>query len=419
MTTVLDRRWTVREVTSNRRFMGYVTGYSLDSFGDSFFIAMLAWVVVTQSSSFVAGLVLFIGTLPAILLAPVGGWLADRWGSHVVVVVTMGLRLVVLLVWTIVAAVSALPLTLIVLVAVSYAALDGLHGPAMLSYSLGLLPSAAQRSAKRVGASAQRTAQLVATGISAALVTAVGEFGAGLAVLVVLTVVWGIFNLLRKSHRAQPELPEQLQGDERFRGRLTGGVKFLAAQPVLRRTIPLQTVVTTAVAAAVIVGVPLKIVSHHWAGGSYVLAAASYFAGLLVGTVLTLTAPADLRRQPLIAVGSGVLVGVAVAVMGVSSSVTLVAVSAGAAGVFLGPVGPVLSGLTNELVQLHEEREGTRLSGRVNAVIQMCMQVEPFGFILMGALTAAMGVDRGLALVGLLIVITGTWTMSSRAVRTA
>lgn len=419
MTNVVDRRWTVKEVVRDRPFMGYVTGSSLDSFGDSLFIAMLAWVVVTHASSFAAGIILFVGTLPAIALSPVGGWLTDRFGAHVVVVVTMGLRLGVLLVWTIVAAVSSLPLALIALVAVLYAALDGLHGPAILSYSLGLLPPAAQRSAKRVGSSAQRTAQLLATATGAALVTAFGEFAAGLTTVIVLAVVWAIFNVLRKAHVEQPEVGAVPRGHENFSGRLSGGFRFLVAQPVLRRTIPLQTIVTTAVAAAITVGVPLKIVSHHWADGFYVLAVAGYFAGLLLGAILTLTMPADLRRQPLVAVSSGLIVGLAIVVVGVSTDIFLLATGAIVAGLFLGPVGPVLSGLTNELVQLHERREGIRLGGRVNAVIQICMQVEPFGFILMGALTATMGVDDGLVVVGVLIVLTAAWALSSPVVRSA
>lgn len=106
----------------------------VSQFGDRIHqIALLWWATETTGSPAVAGLLLMVTTLPIVLLSPVTGWFADRWGRRTAMVLADGLRLLLTLVFAGLALSDQLTLPIAVGLSVLMAVGAALFNPAALA----------------------------------------------------------------------------------------------------------------------------------------------------------------------------------------------------------------------------------------------------------------------------------------------
>ena len=98
--------------------------------GDSIWFVGLAWAAVNVASPGVAGVVVAVGMVPQAVLLLVGGSLADRLDTRVVMVTANAVRVLTLLVGAVLWQADVAPVPLLIVVACVFGAADAFYLPA-------------------------------------------------------------------------------------------------------------------------------------------------------------------------------------------------------------------------------------------------------------------------------------------------
>jgi MFS family permease len=119
----------VRSALRDKAFLRYLAGQSISELGDQVWYVALSWSAVRLGSPATAGVVMTLASLPRIALMLFGGVIADRVDIRRLMLGTDAMRTAI----TVAAAVVALAspgLTLLVVMALVYGAVDGIFMPA-------------------------------------------------------------------------------------------------------------------------------------------------------------------------------------------------------------------------------------------------------------------------------------------------
>ena len=108
--------------------------------GDSVWLVGLAWAAVTVASPAVAGVVVAVGMTPQAVLLLVGGSLADRLDTRLVMVAANAVRVVTLLVGAALWQADTEPVSLLIAVACVFGAADAFYLPANATLPRQMVP---------------------------------------------------------------------------------------------------------------------------------------------------------------------------------------------------------------------------------------------------------------------------------------
>ncbi|MEO7060412.1 MAG: MFS transporter [Lapillicoccus sp.] len=410
-----------------RQFRIYLAALGLDTAGDGLWLVTLAWVAAGASSAFWTGLIMFAGTVPAIGSSLLGGNAADLYSARRVVVWTMAVRLVLMAFWTATATRSDVaPIIAVTVTALLYDATLGIHDSAVAAYTTDLLPAEAQESAVVTERLVTRLAQGLAALAGGYLLHGFGLGGPCLLAIAVLLIAWRLFLTLKQTYRrgvsdlpaGGSELPPKVPAlVVHKRGDLLLGIRVVAHEPILSRTMMVQAVTSAAAGAVIVTGIPLKARSEHWSAETFGIIFGAFSLGLMVGTLLSAYLKTRVQRPVLLGVGLVLIVSLGEMLVGIATSPIAAGVWAGMMGIASGPVGPFLTGYARRRsIALSAEHDG-RVSGRVMSVLTLGLKLEPAGYLLLGACASVWNVSVAMILTGLVAAVVTGWALASPAVR--
>lgn len=421
-------------VTALLQARGGVTGRYFgaaffDSSASALWLATLTWVAAGAHSNVIAGMVMFAGVVPGVLAAGLfSGTLVDNRGADHVVSLTMSARALLMIVWIgVVAWVTSESALLVAaaVVAFLFDGLTGLHAPGVSALTVDLVPADMQVVARLTSTVILRTAQLAGMAIGAFLVAQAHLTPTASLAFAALVVSWLLYNTVRRT----------LASDGG--GRVTGtstiadptvlqiirhsipGWRVLREDPALLRSVILQGTATTATAAAVTAGLPLRVRDSHLPASTFGWGMALYLAGLLIGSVAGLTTARRLRRPVRVGMAAGLLSGVGLVLIGLVNGRAPLVLGLLAIGCAMGIVGPMLSGYRANRISVLSYERGESVAGRVEAAVTVIQLIEPVGYPLMGFLAAAASVKVGSEIVGGAVVAAALFGLSSRPARHA
>ena len=397
--------WGVGQALKARGVRPFLAVFLLDGTSD-----LIWWITLAWSASREGGLgslvLVAVGVLTAVGIFP-GGWLASRFGPDRVVRYTLPLRVGMFLSWGIALQVShaTVTLPLLALLAIPLAAVDGAHLPAMETVQLQLLPTEAQSVATGLERLATRTAQLVAAMLATIFTTAPQAAMVSGLLLVFCAPLLGKF---------ASQLTEQDQDqDQDQRPSIFAGIHGVLQDRVLRITVPAHGAYNFLTGGLMLVLLPLLVRREGWGNESYRVIFGAWSVGLLVGTVVALAAPAfPSRGRPAAAMALGAGVGCGGLALAAwvtpSASIVLAAVM----GLFSGPIGQLMQGLTRE--RASQLRDGTA----VVAVGTFAVSgLDPLGWLIGSAVAIVSSGRMGFAALSGVIILLGVVVVSQRGLR--
>jgi hypothetical protein len=239
------------------------------------------------------------------------------------------------------------------------------------------------------------------------------------AVVVVAAVIGLVplagFAMLRKTRRP-PSDGQPRHADTGWRS-LLSGFRWIANDPAIRQTVPVQGVINLTTASILMAALPLQARVSGWGADVYGFATAAFGAGMLAGTVIAFSIRARAPRQRVaIAVVCAVIASVFVATTGSAPTSALAIASSGLMGLALGPVGSILTGWTMATTAAADPS----MYGRVFAVLLLVTTAaEPIGYLVFSALATVTSVAVAALIFGAVGVLFAGFALGSRAVRTS
>lgn len=389
----------------------FLTGYVLDAVGDLVWFVSLGWLAARSHGGVGAGVIPFLGAAPAAALMLFGGALVDRWTPGRTVMVTTSVRTVLLLGWC-AAILAGVPLVVALPVAaLSLGALDGLHRPALDTWSTLLAPAEAQTTMAGLERMAGRFAQVVG-GFAGGWLLESWAGAAGLVTAVLLAGALMVFRRLKVGHTVP--LATVSGPAESVWGSVRGGWSLVRSHQALRRTMPVHGLFNAITAGMTLTALPLRATERGWSAGSFGLIYGSWGVGLAIGTVALLRGLQRRGRRVRLALMLVGASGALCACLGVASRPWTTAVAAGVFGACCGAIGPILTGFARDAA-----RRATN-TGAVLGVQSFALDgLEPLGYLLAGVLVSSLGTSKAFMLAGAAIVVLSGYALSSRAVRSA
>jgi MFS family permease len=370
-----------------------LSGQLVSIFGDWALVLVLGiWAKALTGSSADAGLVFFTFAL-ATLLAPLGGWAADRVRRKPLMVWTNAAIAVVIL--SLLCVHGRNQLWLIYVVTFLYGLAGDLFSAAQAGLLRAMLSDDLLVEMRTLLQTASQGLRLVAPLAGAGLYTALG--GGAVAVLDAATFAVSIATLLA----LRVDEPDPESGGERFRTQIVAGVRHIAGTPALR-----QIVVGVAVAFLVIgfaetlVFVVIDRVLHRPPSFFGVLASVQGAGSVLGG----FTAARILRR-----IGDVKLVGVGLVCFAAGDLLFLVPhLPAVVVGFFLFGVG--VTWLVVAFFVAMQLRTPLALQGRVSGAANVALSVPQTISIAIGAALSTVVDYRVLVVaIGVVTVLAGVW----------
>jgi amino acid adenylation domain-containing protein len=342
--------------------------------------ALGVWVYQRTGSVSLFGLISVMTLLPAVVLAPVTGAVADRWDRRKIMLAAdslsgAGACTLAALLWT-----DSLRLWHVYpLVAVGAIAM-AFQQPAYRAAVTQLVPKRYYGKANGIAQLGGAAGTVVAPLLGGGLVVLIGL--TGVVVIDLVTFGFALATLL------VVRFPDRLftKREEPFRRELTGGWRYIVARPGLMAIILATTALNFLVAMVEVIATPLVLSLGTVSTLGLVLSAGG--AGLLGGSVLTSVWGGTRRRTTGILV-SVVLIGLAMVVTGLAAHPLYPAL-----GLFgIGAATAVMNAHWGSIVQA---KVGLELQGRVFAAgLMLSWLMVPAGFALAGPL--ASGVFEPLA----------------------
>lgn len=385
-----------------RRFLG---GYTASMMGDQMWVPILGWTAGQYGQPVVAGLLLSVGTVPRALLMLLGGTLVDRHGIQRLAAVTQAGRILTMLALAAMAAVGVVTHNWIALlvVALVFGAIDAVNIPALeAAPALIAEPDQLPRLAgllQTVG----RLASVAGAPLSGLLI-AVGGVPAGAMGCALLFAV--ATAVLRRAG-----LPGRRTGTSGNLGTGTGGLRYIASNPVLRTLIVAIACLNFAIMSSFNVGITLLVKDHGWSAAVFGLFEGSFGAGAMVGAVIVVVSrPA--RRPALVALGWVAVQIPLLVALGFIGSVLWISVVSVLVGLTLGPASALLIGLA----QVTTDRN---YIGRVMSVVGFAsIGLTPVSYLLFSLVADLAGIGTAFVAGGALELLVLVMLAVSPALRT-
>ncbi len=222
----------------NRNFLLLWQGQAVSQIGNqAFAVAMLYWTLKATGSASLMGLLLAVSALPAILLSPLGGAFADRFGRVRILLcadLLSGAAMLALALAMLVTGSPRLLLPMLVGVSVLLGAVRAFFQPALLAAIPDLVPAGRLEAANAVHQLAGQGSLLLGQGLGGVLYTL---FGAPLLFLgdaVSFLLSAGCTAFIRLPTRPAAPTPDALGGQSalhRFRAEILDGLRYARSTP--------------------------------------------------------------------------------------------------------------------------------------------------------------------------------------------
>ncbi len=276
----------------NRNFVLLWQGQFVSSLGnEAFTIAMIFWVMEMTDSASLVGLLLMLSGIPAVIMGPIGGTIADRVSRRTILLITDGLSgvavLALALVMLFAPGATELIIALIFTVAILLAIFSAFFEPAIIASIPDIVPE------KQVS----QANSLLQFSLQTAMLT--GQALGGVLYRILSAPLLILFNGLSFLFSAFTELfikiPQQMPPHEpgglaqkfaSFKRDLVAGLRFVWDQPGMRGLVIISSL-TNFFTAPILVLLPFYVedvlaVTSDWYG--FLLA--GYSAGSLIGFIV-------------------------------------------------------------------------------------------------------------------------------------
>jgi MFS family permease len=347
-----------------------------------------AWLVYQLSkSSFLLGLTGFVGQFPVFLLAPVGGYAADRWSRHRIIVASQTASMLLAFALSAITFSGVVQVWHVIVVAGLLGLVNAFDIPARQAFIVQMVGRADMQNAIALNSSLFNSARIIGPAIAGVLVAAIGEawcFSAN--ALSYIAVIAGLL-LMRLEPRVQTPRPISAAAH------MVEGFRWVGRmRPV--RALLLQLGVVSLVGMPYMVLMPIFAdrILHHGASGLGLLMGSTGVGALLGAIRLAM-------RQGTRGLGRGV--GYAAFGFGVMLILFSLSRSFWLSAALLVPLGVTFitqMASTNTLIQ---SMVPDALRGRVMAAYSMMfMGMAPIGALLAGICAAHLGAPLTVALGG-------------------
>jgi MFS family permease len=388
----------------HRNFRLFACGQLISLIGTWMQSVALSWLVYRiTNSSFLLGLTGFVSQIPVVLLAPIGGMVADRYNRHRVIVGTQTSAMVLALLLAALTLGGHVQIWQILVIAALFGAVNAFDIPGRQAFLIEMVGKEDLLNAIALNSSMFNAARVVGPAVAGLLVAGVGEGWCFLLNGVsYIAVIIGLL-MMRLARRTARETTLSA------REHVVEGFQFVRrTRPVLAIILLLGLVSVMGVPYSVLMPIFADQVLHHGARGLGILMGATG-VGAVLGA-LTLAARTSVR-------GLGRMA--AAACLGFGGSLILFSASRSfwVSTVLLAPVGYCMMlqmACCNTLVQSMVPDE---LRGRVMAVYSMMfMGMAPLGSLMAGTLGHNLGAPWTVALGGMVCMVGGAvyWTQLSQ-----
>lgn len=316
------------------------------------------WAFEETGSATLYSLIAVAGILPAILLAPFAGALADRWDRRLTMLWCTVASLVVTGVITALLLAGRLEIWHLYLTAIATAVIGAVLRPASMAATTTLIPPRHFGRASGMTQFAGATIRVAAPILAGVLLARIHAAGVLMIDMASFVVVLGVLLVVRipQPPRAHPAAPP----NSLLRDSWTGW-RYVRARPGIFGLLLYFAAISVATVICMVLLTPLVLrISDAVVLGTVMSAAG---VGALAGGLMMSTWGGPRRRFHGI-VGAGVLLGVSVIVAGLRSDPAVIAL--GVFGIALG--GPIMTASFNALWQVKTPLE---LHGRVFATVTM------------------------------------------------
>lgn len=332
------------------------------------------WAFQQTGSATLYSLIAVAGIVPALLVAPFAGALADRWDRRVMMVWSTVAAMVITGVTATLMTTGRLEIWHLYVTALLASVVGSMVRPASMAISTSLIPPEQFGRASGLMQFGGASIRIVAPMVAGILLARIEAAGVLLVDLASFTVVLAILLSVRipQPHRERAAGPRpSLLSDA------ATGWRYVRARPGILGLLVYFSVIGIAPTVSMILLTPLVLRIADTVALGTVMSVAGM--GALAGGLLMSTWGGPRRRFHGI-VGAGVILGVSVVVAGVRADP--VGIAAGVFGISLG--GPIMTGCFNALWQVKTPLE---LHGRVFATITMVAESSmPLALIAAGPL---------------------------------
>jgi DHA3 family tetracycline resistance protein-like MFS transporter len=374
---------------THRFFTLLWSGQTISRLGDSLYrIALAWWVLEKTGSAAIMGTVLIFSTVPMLLFLLIGGVVVDRFNRAWLMLASDLLRGIVVVIVAGLAVSQQLEVWHIFLASTIFGIVDAFFQPAYTSIVPDLTPSEALPSANSMTSLSGQAAGIIGPALGASLIALGGTPVAFMLDALSFFISAACLIPLLKVPAPRSVSP----GSSSMMRDLREGIGTVFGSPWLWITI-----VTAAL-------------GNICTSGSIGIALPFLVKGRLLGTIW-LSRYSKLRRRGLVAYSAWVFAGLMIAVMGLSSSVLLVAFAAMAIGVSFAIFGLIWTNSLQELVP-HEQL------GRVSSIDFLgSFALMPIGFGVVGWATDQLGAPLIFVIGGVLTVGLATLGLTHPAIR--
>jgi MFS family permease len=364
---------------TSRRFLIYLTGYSVTLAGDGLWFLALAWSAAQAGGPAATSLVLAAGTVPRAALILVGGTVADRFGARRVMLLSDAARGLLMAVGAAVVATIGTGIPLLVTFAVVFGLVDAVYHPAA-----GMVPRALLRPSELPRGQAfaqlgQRSADVAGACLGGVLVAA-GGLALACAVdavtfLVVLCCILAV-RLPRPPGRAE-------RADAAVRlgvvAELRAGLRYAAGDETLRVMLLLVTAINALGMPVVSIGVLLRIEQEGWGVGALAGFEALFAAGAVLGSI-GVARRGSVRRPAVVGAWWAVVQAVTIAAVALAPTRPMLLAAGALVGITAGPASAYLLGEV-------QARAQERYLGRVMSLVGFsAVGLVPVSYAAFGAL---------------------------------
>ena len=351
-------------------------------------VAQNLLVLKLTGSPALAGVSATAGALPALLLGPVGGALADRWPRRVVAALDQTLMALVAAVTAVLAATGTLSVPVLVVLAALSGIVSTVGGPAVALLGNELVAPDDVPSAISVSSVTFNVGRVAGAGASGIVLAALSIPAAYALNAVSFLVVVAVIATLPAR---RPGVADRRAAPRNRRLDTAGGTRWLAGQPGLLLLAMVSVLAAMLTRNYSLSLAPITLYSLHAGSSGYGTVSLALGVGATIGALLSgrLRRPGVATAVVLAAVGAIVQIGAA----GAPALVALIA-----AAVAMSMVESVAATVSSTLLMT---RPPDALRGRVmgawNTVNGLCGLVGP---LLAGGLLSALGPRAGLAVGG-------------------
>lgn len=381
----------------HRDFRLFAGGQAVSLIGTWMQQVAMSWLVWRLTGSALAlGAIGFATQLPAFVLAPVAGVLADRWSRHRMVVVLQALLMAQAVLLAVLTLTGLVQLWHLLALATILGVLSGFEIPARQAFFVELVGPQALSNAIALNATIFNGARLVGPAIAGLLVAALGEGPVFLLNAASFLAVLASLLAMRVAPRTAP------RGRADVLRNLREGVGYAWAFPPMRTALLVLAIVS-------LVGMPYAVLLPVFA--SDVLGGDARTLGLLMSSAglgalagaLYLASRTTVRGLGRVIAGAAIVFGVDLLCLSISRSIPLscaiLALTGFSVITFTASINTVLQTITDD------DKRGRVVSLYVTAFMGM----GTFGTLGAGVVASRLGAPGAVALGGLAVLVTAAW----------